>query len=82
MIETLPAKLIEYVNIAREPLPPISDPDDLLHLDSLGMIRFVAYLESDLGIRIEDDELYLENFSSLRSLANLLEQKKAAEAAA
>ena len=81
-MEALPQKLIEYLNNARAPLPPISDPDEPLQVDSLGLIRLVAFLESDLGIRIEDEELLAENFATMRSLENLLEKKKTDAAAA
>lgn len=81
-MEALPPRLIEYLNDARAPLPPISDPDEPLQVDSLGLIRLVAFLESDLGIRIEDEELLAENFSNLRKLGELLEQKKSDAAAA
>lgn len=74
-MEALPPKLIDYLNTARAPLPPISDPDEPLQVDSLGLIRLVAFLESDLGIRIEDEELLAENFTTLRALSNLLEAK-------
>ena len=81
-MEPLPPKLIEYLNNARAPLPPISDPDEPLQVDSLGLIRLVAFMESDLGIRIEDEELLAENFATMRSLGKLLEQKKTDSAAA
>jgi len=48
---------LTYLNEARAPLPPISDPNEPLHIDSLGLIRLVSFLESDLGVRVEDDEL-------------------------
>jgi acyl carrier protein len=57
------------------PLPPISDPDQPLHIDSLGLIRLVAFLENELGIRVEDDELVAENFVTLRSIGNLIASK-------
>ena len=34
---------------------------------SLELIRLVAFMESDLGIRVEDEELLAENFSTLRA---------------
>ena len=77
----IPPKLREYIDANRAPLPPITDPDEPLQIDSLGLIRMVAFLESDLGVRIEDEELLAENFATLRSLGDLLETKsKAAEA--
>ena len=71
----IPAKLKEYIDNNRAPLPPIGDPDEPLQIDSLGLIRLVAFLESDLGIRIEDEELLAENFATMRALGDLLESK-------
>jgi acyl carrier protein len=74
MIE-IPPKLKEYIDNNRGSLPPITDPDEPLQIDSLGLIRLVAFLESDLGIRVEDEELIAENFATLRTLGELLATK-------
>ena len=74
----IPQKLTDYINENRAPLPPITDPDQPLQIDSLGLIRLVAFLESDLGIRIEDEELLAENFETTRKLGELLATKSAA----
>jgi len=71
----IPPQLKEYINNNRGSLPPITDPDEPLQLDSLGLIRLVAFLESDLGIRVEDEELMAENFATLRTLEELLATK-------
>ena len=71
----IPQKLIDYINTNRAPLPPVSDPDEPLQIDSLGLIRLVAFMESDCGIRVEDEELIAENFATMRSLSQLIEQK-------
>ena len=76
----VPPKLKEYLDEARAPLPPISDPDEPLHIDSLALIRLVAFLENDLGIRVEDDELLADNFASLGAISKLLESKSPAAA--
>ncbi len=73
----IPQKLKDYLDQARAPLPPISDPDEPLQIDSLGLIRLVAFLENDLGIRIEDEELLAENFATTRTLQTLLAAKAA-----
>jgi acyl carrier protein len=73
----IPQKLKEYIDNNRGSLPPISDPDEPLQMDSLGLIRLVAFLESDLGIRVEDEELIADNFATLRRLEELLATKKA-----
>ena len=71
----LPPKLIDYLNEARAPLPPVTDPDQPLQIDSLGLIRLVAFLESDLNVRVEDDELVADNFATGRNIATLINAK-------
>ena len=71
----IPPKLKEYLDEARAPLPAITDPDQPLQIDSLGLIRLVAFMESDLGIRVEDEELLAENFATLRTLNALIASK-------
>lgn len=74
-MEQIPPKLIDYINESRAPLPPIADPDQPLQIDSLGLIRLVSFMESDCGIRVEDEELVAENFATLRSLGDLIAKK-------
>ena len=71
----IPPKLKEYIDNNRDSLPPITDPDEPLQIDSLGLIHLVAFLESDLGIRVEDEELIEQNFATLRQLGELLATK-------
>ena len=71
----IPHKLKEYIDNNRGSLPPISDPDEPLQLDSLALIRLIAFLESDLGIRIEDEELVADNFATLRKVGELIATK-------
>ncbi len=71
----LPPKLIDYLDESRAPLPPVTNPDQPLQIDSLGLIRLVAFLESDLNVRVEDDELLADNFATGRSLARLINPK-------
>ena len=71
----IPPKFKEYLDEARAPLPPVSDPDQPLQIDSLGLIRLVAFMESDLGIRVEDEELLAENFATVRALDGLIASK-------
>jgi acyl carrier protein len=70
----IPPKLKEYIDNNRGSLPPITDPDEPLQIDSLGLVRLVAFLETT-GYRIEDEELIAENFATLRSLGELLATK-------
>ena len=75
----IPPKLKEYLDnnrsVYRDSLPPVTDPDEPLQIDSLGLIRLVAFLENELGYRVEDEELIAENFATLRKLGELLATK-------
>ena len=71
----IPPKLKDYIDNNRGALPPVTDPDEPLQIDSLGLIRLVAFLESELGYRVEDEELIAENFATLRKLGELLATK-------
>jgi acyl carrier protein len=75
IIMEIPPKLREYLDRRRGSLPPITNPDEPLQLDSLGLVRLVAFLENDLGIRIEDEELIADNFHTLRQIGQLLATK-------
>jgi acyl carrier protein len=75
LIMEIPPKLKDYLDNNRSSLPPITDPDERLHIDSLGVIRLVSFLETDLGIRVEDEELIVENFETLRKLGELIATK-------
>jgi acyl carrier protein len=77
----IPQKIKDYIDSNRLPLPPIKDEDEPLQIDSLALVRLVAFLETDCGIRIEDEELIAENFANLRKLGELIASKsEAAEA--
>ena len=71
----IPPKLKEYIDNNRGSLPPLTDPDEPLQLDSLGLVRLVAFLENDIGYRIEDEELIAENFATVRTIGELLRVK-------
>jgi acyl carrier protein len=49
-------------------------------LDSLGIFRLVGFLEDDMGIVVEDDELLPENFASIRAITSFIAAKHHQEA--
>ncbi len=55
------------------------DPDeDLLEqrvIDSLGILKLVGFIEKSHGIKVLDEDVVPENFQSLNSMANFIEQK-------
>jgi acyl carrier protein len=45
-------------------------------IDSLGVIDLMAFLEAEHGIEIDDADYAMENFETIASLAQLVEQKR------
>ena len=53
--------------------------DDLINsgiIDSLGILKLLAFLESRFSIHIADEELIPENFDSVASINSLIRRKK------
>jgi acyl carrier protein len=75
----IPQKLKDYIDSNRISGLPITDLDEPLRLDSLAFVRLVAFLETDLGIQMENEVLVEENFATLRKLGELIASKSAAE---
>ena len=56
------------------------DPDESLIssgvLDSLALLRLIAFLEEQLGITVEDSEVIPENFESINEIKAFVDRKK------
>lgn len=46
-------------------------------VSSLAAMQLVMFVERDFEITVEDDDLDLQNFSTVRALAEFVEQKRA-----
>ncbi len=67
--ETVRGYVFEHFPAAKE--RQITDTDSLLDsgiVDSLGVLDIVAYLETEFGMTIADDELEVEDFESIQAL--------------
>ena len=45
-------------------------------IDSMGLLRLVAWLESEYGVTIDDTEVVPSNFGSIQKIAKLLDTKR------
>ena len=45
-------------------------------LDSMGIFQVVAFLESEFGIEIDDEDLVPDNFGTIDDIARLVESKQ------
>lgn len=65
-----------FINEALLERPFDGDPLAEGRLDSLGLEQLLVFIEDELGVLIEDDEITPEAFSSLESVAALVDSKK------
>ena len=81
------AKLIEFIktDLARGKVTGnLGFSDDLIEseiLDSLGIMKLILFLENNYAVKISDDDLTLENFTSIMSINSLIDRKRAGERA-
>lgn len=80
-VDTKLIKLIEFVkkDLARgKGIGDLSETDDLVEaevMDSLGIMKLILFLEENFQIKISDDDLTLENFTSIETIYSLAESK-------
>ena len=75
MKEKIVAFLIE--EIANEPLEEIDLDEDLLGsgiVDSLGMMRLVAFLEKEFQKKIGPEDMTVENFQTVQRITDYLSE--------
>ncbi|GFO68488.1 hypothetical protein GMLC_20670 [Geomonas limicola] len=81
------AKLIEFIktDLARGKFTgKLGATDDLIEteiLDSLGIMKLILFLENNYAVKISDEDLTLENFTSIMSINSLIERKRATQGA-
>jgi acyl carrier protein len=45
-------------------------------IDSLGILRMVAFMEERFGVQVPDDDVVFENFQSIRAMSEYVAQRK------
>lgn len=45
-------------------------------IDSLGILKLVSFIEQEFDIQVPDEDVTVQNFRSLKDIANYLETKK------
>ncbi|HZL85534.1 MAG TPA: acyl carrier protein [Candidatus Krumholzibacteria bacterium] len=60
----------------------LADEESLVErgvIDSLGIFQLVSFLEETFGVQVGDDEILLENFSTILDIDHFVRAKLAAE---
>jgi len=76
LLEELKSKIVETLNLIDVQPGEILDDDPLvggsLGIDSIDVLEMVIMIEKDYGVRIDNRELGVKVFSSLRTLAEYI----------
>lgn len=75
-------EFIEMSFLFREGRQRLADDESLLGaglIDSTGILELVAYLESEFGIVVQDEEIAPENLDSVGKIAAYVDMKHAAQ---
>lgn len=62
---------------------PITEDDSFLEtgvVDSMGVMELVAFVQSEFGVEVSQQEIVVENFDSIRKLADFVRRKLPAKA--
>ena len=79
------AKLQEYIEktFVREKGKRVAPTDSLLDsglVDSTGVFELVSFIESEFGIKIEDEEILPEHFETIDNVAAFISRKRTGSA--
>jgi acyl carrier protein len=61
----------------------LTEDADLLSagiVDSLGILRLVAFMEERFGVKVPDEDVVFENFQSIKAMAGYVSQRLGAAA--
>lgn len=76
-------RIIQYIQeqlLGGDSEEDISVEDDLLNsglLDSLGIVRLIAFIEGEYGIKVPPQDMVIANFVSVEAMVNYISNKLA-----
>jgi len=59
----------------------LDEEQDLLNagiIDSLGILRLVAFIEEQFGVKVPDEDVVFENFQTIKAMARYVDERKRA----
>ena len=77
-INALIRQFIESELLTNQNFSNLKDTDPLLTtgiIDSLGLVKMLAFLNEQFSVNIDDREIIPENFETVQSIASLVKKK-------
>jgi methoxymalonate biosynthesis acyl carrier protein len=83
-MDAIQTKVKEFLSrfFRNHDLGPEEDIFALGFVNSLLAMQLVQFVEKEFGVRVEDEDLDLDNFRSIAAITRLVERKNGASAAA
>ena len=81
IIQTLVQYIINDLSAGGD-ITEISEEDDLLGdelIDSMGIMRLVAFIEKEYSIAVPPEDVRIENFMNVKAIAHYIEQRASAD---
>jgi acyl carrier protein len=77
ILENLERVLLTEIvaDLGKKALRPDEDLIEQGVIDSLGLMKLVAFMESAFGIDVQDEDIVPENFQTLNIMASYVERK-------
>ncbi len=69
-----------YDDSLKEEFANLDYDDSLLELgiiDSVKMLDLIGFIEKEFDIKVDDDDLFPENFDTINAIVNYIQSKKA-----
>lgn len=82
-LQNIESKVIEYVKNTAAIAPGFELKNDTLLFeeglfDSMGFMALINFIQEDLKVTPNDDDLVVENFESIKAIVNFISKKQAA----
>jgi len=82
-LQIIESKVIEYVKNTAAIAPGFELKNDTLLFeeglfDSMGFMALINFIQEDLKVMPNDDDLVVENFESIKAIVNFISKKQAA----
>ena len=80
-VKDMKRKLVDFLydDSLKEEFEQLDYDDSLLELgivDSVKMLDLIAFIEDTFEIKVDEEDLYPENFDSINAIAEYIESKK------
>lgn len=72
--------LSDYIanEFLEDKLEKVSYDDDILStgiVDSMGMIRFISFIEKEFNIQVSSEDMTFDNFMNIEKITNFIKKK-------